>query len=360
MANPVIIGDGLHAANADGSGVTSALEARRVQAGQWARSGAAGSVVARTGVVYAGATSLIAGTGTVGPPMTVQVAPLHYVAAKASGEGVYLGVVDSTAVLDIAAAPGSNSRIDVVYVMQEDATAGITSPDAQTRGIVSRAQGTAAATPTPPSIPVGAVEVGQVRVYAGATTTNGGLVTISTTARWTALFGSPVPVRDQTERDALTGYEGLRVYRLDKARTEVFTGGAWTGGSWKADSPTVTKTGLTGAVISRRWHVTDDGRVCHMYLAASTGGGFAAGSGDVTIPLPVAASTALPSRRIGQWTQYQASNGNMYIGWVQQASSSTAVLRHSTTWPGGPATGPSFLSAAGDDCQIWVAYETAI
>lgn len=221
MANPVVVGDGLYVA-----GVTSAEEARIVQAAGWARSGAAGSVVARTGVVWAGSSTLLVGTATVGPPMTVLVKAHHFIASKASGEGIYLGAVATDQLVDVAAAPATNSRIDVVYSKQED-TGSATSPDAQTRAIVGVVTGTPAGSPTPPAIPAGAVEIGQLRVYAGATKTTDGTVTITTTARWTAPLGSPVPVRNQTERDALTAFTGLRAWRLDTHTLDVHNGTTW-------------------------------------------------------------------------------------------------------------------------------------
>lgn len=220
MANPVVIRDALHTAGA----VVSAEEARLSQAAAWARSGT--GVGARLGVVYAGVSALVAGTSTTAPSMTVTVAPLHYIGQKAAAEGVYVGASPATVTVDVAAAPGSNSRIDVVYVMQRD-SGSTTSPDGIIQGEVGVVTGTAGVTPAKPAIPVGAVEVGTVTVAAGATATTGPQVTIATTCQWTALVGAPIPVRSQTERDALTQYDGLMVTRLDKDYLEQSNGSAW-------------------------------------------------------------------------------------------------------------------------------------
>lgn len=220
MANPVIIGDALHTAGA----VVSAEEARLSQAAAWARSTT--GVGARTGVVYAGVLALVQPTATTAPSMTVTVAPFHFVAQKAAAEGVYVGSSPATVTVDVAAAPGSNSRIDVVYVMQRD-SGSTTAPDGTIQGEVGVVTGTAAVTPAKPAIPAGAVEVGTVTVAAGATATTGAQVTVATTCLWTAPLGSPVPVRSAAERDALTQYGGLRALRLDVNYIEHSDGYAW-------------------------------------------------------------------------------------------------------------------------------------
>jgi hypothetical protein len=110
------------------------------------------------------------------------------------------------------------------------------------------AQGTAAASPTKASLPVGATELATVQVAAGATSTNGAGVTITNTARQAVARGARVPVRSQAERDALTAYAGLEVYRLDTGyperysaaygwqtiRNRAFRTTAFTAGTWAA------------------------------------------------------------------------------------------------------------------------------
>lgn len=222
MASVVTISDALYT---DGS-VVSAQDARLALAAQWAHS-PNGSV--RTGIVWAGTSNLLVGTASTSPSMTVTTTvPMHFVGKKAATlEGCYVGTASAVVALDIAAAPGSNSRIDVVYVMQRD-TASTTSPDSVTQAEVGVITGTAAASPAKPSIPVGAVEIGTVTVSAGVTKTTDAGVTVTTTALWTAPHGSPIPVRNQAERDALTQYDGLTVARLDLDYNERSNGSTWT------------------------------------------------------------------------------------------------------------------------------------
>ncbi len=220
MASVVTINDALFT---DG-GVDSAVDARLALAASWAHGP---NLAVRAGVVWAGVPNLLSGTATTAPSMTVTVQPFHFVGKKtASLEGCYVGSSPATVTLDVAAAPGSNSRIDVVYVMQRD-TASTTSPDGVTQAEVGVVTGTAAASPSKPSLPVGAVEVGTVTVASGATNTNAGTVTVATTAAWTAPHGAPIPVRNQTERDALVKFDGLYADRLDLNTLQRCTGTAW-------------------------------------------------------------------------------------------------------------------------------------
>jgi hypothetical protein len=128
--------------------------------------------------------------------------------------------------VDIAAAPASNSRIDVVYAMQRDANS-TTSPDGITQGEVGVITGTAAVSPTKPAIPAGAVEVVTVTVAAGVTATTNAGCTVATTCQWTTGSGAPIPVRNATERAALTPFDGLRIYRIDNGVNERSYGGVW-------------------------------------------------------------------------------------------------------------------------------------
>lgn len=218
MANPVQINDSLFTAGL----VLSAQEARTGLASLVARDGSG----ARLGVFYEGTQALITGTATTAPSMQVSVSPLAFCGQKASGEGVYVGRSVGTVLVDVAAAPASNSRIDTVYVMQRDANS-TTSPDGLTQGEVGVVTGTAAVSPTAPAAPAGAVVVGTVTVAAGVTATTNAGCTVATTCQWTSGAGSPIPVRNSTEQGALTAFDGLRAYRLDLHVEKVYNGTSW-------------------------------------------------------------------------------------------------------------------------------------
>jgi hypothetical protein len=80
------------------------------------------------------------------------------------------------------------------------------------------------------------VVIGTVQVAAGVTATTNAGCTITTTCQWTTGAGSPIPVRNATERNALTPSVGLRVARLDKgALVQWCDGPKWRGQRMHAD-----------------------------------------------------------------------------------------------------------------------------
>lgn len=168
-----------------------------------------------TGVMYAGNQNLLVATAT----MQVTVKALHFVGSKDAQQGTYWGANDGDYLLTIAAPPGSGSRTDKVYIMQQDSNAGTTSPDATTAPLIAATSGT---------LPAGAVQVGTVTVPAGITKLTDAGVVIATTCRWLAAAGAPLPVRNTTERDALTPFTGMMVSRLDVGGTvQTYTGAGW-------------------------------------------------------------------------------------------------------------------------------------
>lgn len=209
-------------------GVVSAKDHRLANGGLLATQGSS-TLDARTGVMWGpGTTALVTGTSATAP-MTVSIAPHHAVSSRGAGDGPYLGpTLESSTTVTIAAAPGSNSRIDVVYAKQGD-TASSISPDGASAPVYGVVQGTASATPAKPSLSgvVGAVEIATVQVAAGATATNGAGVTISNTAAQVVARGALIPVRNQAEQDALTTFPGLRIHRLDTGRGYVYHS-SWT------------------------------------------------------------------------------------------------------------------------------------
>lgn len=208
-------------------GVVSALDHRMAIGGTVAVQGPTLTDI-RTGVLRGpSSAALITGTAATGT-MTVNVPAFHAVTQRNAAGGVYLGPVQEVATtVNIAAAPASNSRIDVVWVKENDADTSVLTPDATTGPSLGVTTGTAAASPTKPSIPVGALELGTVTVAAGATATNGAGVTIANTARQTVARGARVPVLNQTDRDSMQVFPGLEVYRIDTGKVELYTLGAW-------------------------------------------------------------------------------------------------------------------------------------
>lgn len=202
-------------------GVVSAAEARLDDAGLIAVLGPT-LLDVRTGVMNGpGASTLVTGTASTAP-MQVSVAPHHWTTTRGSADGVYRGTMEAATLLTIGAAPGSGTRIDVVYEKQGDANSTIT-PDGATAPVYGVLAGVAGAG-KPGPLPVGAIELATVSVSAGATATNGAGVVIANTARLSVARGARIPVRDAADRDAITAFKGLEVYRLDTGQVQLCTG----------------------------------------------------------------------------------------------------------------------------------------
>lgn len=244
MANPAVITNrGLFIA-LDNSGPpalgTLPVDARLAISALIADDGSA-LLAVRQGIFYDGGGAAVVGTTDTGT-MTYQL--------RACTLAFYLlGTVASGAVLvanagnlkvDTTTAPGANSRIDVIWVQQR-----VTSTDggsgAVNTPILGCTQGTAAASPTVPAIPTGAYAIAQAVVTAGTTQTS--TTTITQVHNWTCAAGAPIPVRNQTERDALTEFDGMSVYRLDLHVEETYRNGLWT-------TPASRRYNSTAAVIT--------------------------------------------------------------------------------------------------------------
>lgn len=145
----------------------------------------------RTGIMGAATPSAVGTLGT----MNVAIFANEYVVSKGKADGVVVLTNDGTVNVAIAAAPGSNSRIDVIYVKHNDNTTG----DANSLPIFGAVTGTAAASPTKPALPTGALELATLRVYTGTSATNGGSNTLTQTAAFTASRGGTVPFRTKAE-----------------------------------------------------------------------------------------------------------------------------------------------------------------
>lgn len=217
------MGSALHTKGAGTAGVTGPDEARLDDGGLLAV-GSGGLISTRTGVLYGpGSTALVAGTSSTAP-MQYSVAAHHWVTNRGVvSDGVYRGAAETAKLVSTTAAPATGSRIDVVYVKQNDAGSTI-SPDATSAPVYDCVQGApSSGTPTVPTIPVGAEELARVTVAAGATRTDGAGVTIIQTARQTVARGARVPVRNASEQAALIAFVGLEVYRLDNGQVQLCT-----------------------------------------------------------------------------------------------------------------------------------------
>jgi hypothetical protein len=192
-----------------------------------ANNGGAYPLGARPGLFYDanGAGGSVVGT-TATSPMTYNVRQFVGVAQLlgTATSGLALFANDGTVTVNTTAAPGSNSRIDVIWVRQH-ALAADGGADADNILEIGVTQGTAAASPTVPTIPTGAMALAQAVIL--STTTQTSTAVITQVSNFTSTSGSAIPVRSAAERNALNQYDGLEVDRLDLNIKERSNGTSW-------------------------------------------------------------------------------------------------------------------------------------
>lgn len=138
---------------------TTPVEARKALAGMFSSAG-----------VLTGGTV----TGTAGWTYSVAAAPIA--STRGASDGVVLfGIDGPTATPAVSPAPGTGSRIDIIYAKHND----VDNADADSEAFLAVASGAASGTPVAPTIPPGAVELARATVAAGATSTSHANVTIS-------------------------------------------------------------------------------------------------------------------------------------------------------------------------------------
>lgn len=131
--------------------------------------------------------------------MSVTVHPFNAVLNR---YGALLIQNDGNVKVSIAAAPSANSRIDVVYVKQNEARSPMSdSSDVPEFGV---AKGVAAATPVAPSVPTGALALAQVLLPAGVSNTAAAGVVVTQTYIGAAMKGDMLRVQTSAQRDAMT------------------------------------------------------------------------------------------------------------------------------------------------------------
>lgn len=226
-------------------GVVTPLDHKIAQLGFATHSGGgttnSGSKI-RAGLHYGGKSQIVFGTGG----MAYAVVTFSAVTTRGESDGAVYGGNAGEVTVSTTAAPGSNSRIDVVYFWhREYSLDGVDS-----NPVIGVVQGTAAASPTVPSLASfpGAIELARITVPAGVTATNSG-TTITQTAPFTASAGGIVPVRSSTERDAGTWAEGQVVWRIDTDVLEVYNGSTW----GTISTATSSDTGAVVPSLSNSW-----------------------------------------------------------------------------------------------------------
>ncbi|TFD51952.1 hypothetical protein E3T46_07640 [Cryobacterium sp. Hh11] len=144
------------------------------------------------------------------------------------GGGPLFMANDGLAQVQLAAAPASNSRIDVLYFKQnENGYGGFA--DGVTTAIFGVVTGTAAASPTKPSITgiAGATELATITIPSTATATNSSGVVITNTFQYTAAAGGLLLFRTTAERDLFSAVASQHGYVLANSTEYLWNSSAW-------------------------------------------------------------------------------------------------------------------------------------
>lgn len=197
------------------SGAATFQDIRRALAGQVVKTTAG---VLRKGLLPIGTGALLAGTAT------MNVAVAAFVAVLDRNGAIFLAN-DGTVNVLLSSAPASGSRWSVVYVKQRETEAPFS--DGVAGPIIDKVESTTSEAAARALLPAGALELGLVKVDAGAANTNAVGVTITETVPYTAMEGGTVLLRSQVEQDAWTPHDGSLAFRIDEGVHLRRTGGAW-------------------------------------------------------------------------------------------------------------------------------------
>lgn len=200
------------------SGKASFLDARRDMSGLFVCDKTTMMPIA--GILDRSQDNLVTGNGN---SMSVTVHPFNAVLNR---YGALLIQNDGNVNVSLAVAPSANSRIDVVYVKQNEKRSPMSDgSDVPSFGVV---KGDAAATPVAPAVPAGALALAQVRIPAGVSNTAASGVVITQTYVGAAMKGDMLRVQNSAQRDALTMVpEGTLLHNVADDCDYVRSGSAW-------------------------------------------------------------------------------------------------------------------------------------
>lgn len=202
------------------SGKASFLDARRDMSGLFVCDKS--TMLPIAGILDRSQDNLVTGNSD---SMSVTVHPFNAVLNR---YGALLIQNDGDVKVPLAASPSANSRIDVVYVKQNEARSPMSdSSDVPEFGV---AKGVAAATPVAPSVPAGALALAQVLLPAGVSNTAAAGVVITQTYIGAAMKGDMLQVQTSAQRDAMTMVpEGTVLHNVADDCDYVRKGDKWRG-----------------------------------------------------------------------------------------------------------------------------------
>jgi hypothetical protein len=192
----------------------NALDGRLAQAGSYVRSAA--------GLVRAGVLGYRTGIVATRPDMVLDVGAFEAVLTRGAGYGVTPIANDGVIPVALPASPSSNSRWVRVYALQRD---NVDAADADNNPVLAVVAGNAAASPSLPALPLGAMPI--ARILQPANVLGTADCDVTEDFPMTATAGGVLPARTKTELDAFSGAEGQLAVSFDTMRLWERRGGVW-------------------------------------------------------------------------------------------------------------------------------------
>lgn len=174
----------------------------------------------RSGIIPPVASPLV----TPNSNMTVAIAPFPAVIDR--NGPVFLTNDAITTSPTFGAAPSANSRIDLLWVKQQETASPISdSADGPIFGVTA---GTASATPTAPSAPAGALPLYTAQIPAGASTMASSGVVLTPVFPYTSVGGGRLQVRSSAElTPALSAPMGQEAIDSSTGLVWIYSGSSW-------------------------------------------------------------------------------------------------------------------------------------
>ncbi|ROT86931.1 hypothetical protein [Bifidobacterium mongoliense] len=200
----------------------------------------------------------LSGLVTARSDMSVDVAAF---AATLDRQGPVKLYNDGTVQVKLDAAPNANSRIDTVYVKQNEASSPIS--DSSDGPVFGKVTGVAGTSLVAPSIPAGALRLADITIPSTATSTKSSGVTITQRYPYTASAGGFLRFRTSDEMTAWSAPDGYRAVLADgseynrsggvwvsQTRTRVYTGSKIINGTGTSEYTFLSKPDYT-AIVGR-------------------------------------------------------------------------------------------------------------
>ncbi|MEV0805725.1 hypothetical protein [Micromonospora sp. NPDC050200] len=218
-----------------------------------------------------------------GSTITVQPGVACIDPGLTSPQGPYWVAIPVAETHTLAAADATNPRKDIIQLRVYD-------HDEDLSGLrLARTEykvGVAGPTPAEPGVDAGAFRLAMFDVPRSG----GGAAAVTDRRPFTVASGGTLPVRSEAERDALAAHPGMRVFRLDVDREEVYHGnGRW----WEATPLFVYKPSTTArtsqTAVADDPHLTLPAQANAIYLMECVLGVDGAAAGDLKVAWSVPA-----------------------------------------------------------------------